>query len=169
MSKLKKTPTLNSNLEAMRDSMVTDFGDASDNGTVKPSSDKSDDCDTSLFLFYYWREHVEPWSALRAVQRQERRPERKEHKHSRVGREHPQVHWRVACRVQHTHMPAYWIQYLREYGGKVKSYTYRWTGGATLTSDFSILFWASTCMMISFMLVSRTIPPITISARMLWT
>lgn len=43
------------------------------------------------------------------------------------------------------------------------------TDAVRLTSDFSILFWASTCVMISFMLVSRTIPPITISARMLCT
>lgn len=42
-------------------------------------------------------------------------------------------------------------------------------GRDALTSDFSILFWASTCVMISFMLVSRTIPPITISARIWWT
>lgn len=99
----------------------------------------------------------------------ERRGRKEEHKHSRVGREHPQGHLRVACRVQHTHMPAYCIRCLREYGGRVRSYIQYRTRRVRLTSDFSILFWASTCVMISFMLVSRTIPPITISARMLWT
>lgn len=38
-----------------------------------------------------------------------------------------------------------------------------------LTSDFSSLFWESTCVMISFMFVSRTMPPITISDRILCT
>lgn len=38
-----------------------------------------------------------------------------------------------------------------------------------LTSDFSSLFCESTCVMISFMLVSRTMPPITISDRILCT
>lgn len=36
-------------------------------------------------------------------------------------------------------------------------------------SDFSSLFCASICVTISFMFVSNTIPPITISARILWT
>ena len=36
-------------------------------------------------------------------------------------------------------------------------------------SDFSSLFYASICVTISFMLVSSTIHPITISARILWT
>lgn len=55
-----------------------------------------------------------------------------------------------------------------ECGGSIESYTQADKQEGP-TSDFSILFWASTCVMISFMLVSRTIPPITISARMLCT
>ena len=42
----------------MRDSMVTDFGDSSDNATVKSSSDKSDDCDTVLFVFLITGENM---------------------------------------------------------------------------------------------------------------
>ena len=40
---------------------------------------------------------------------------------------------------------------------------------AAVASDFSSLFWASTWVRISLMLVSRTIPPVQISCRMLCT
>lgn len=49
----------------------------------------------------------------------------------REGQEHPQGHRRVACRVQHTHMPAYYAWYLRVYGGRIKSYI-QWTGRSDL-------------------------------------
>lgn len=48
---------------------------------------------------------------------------KKEHKHSRPGREHPPCHWREACRVQHTRMPAYCTRYL--------SHTYTGEAGQT--------------------------------------
>lgn len=118
---------------------------------------------------FYWSSYWGCVENLRREQRSsERRGQRKEHKQSRVvDREHPQGRRRGACRLQHTHMPKYWTRYLGEWREYQVIYTSRQTAGPT--SDFSILFWASTCVMISFMLVSRTIPPITISARMLCT
>lgn len=133
-----------------------------------------------LFLSYEKRWWLWPcaykrrvyWGCVENLRREqrgsERKGQRKEHKQSRViGREHPQGHRRGACRVQHTHMPAYCIRHLEVWRWNRVTHTADERVGPT--SDFSILFWASTCVMISFMLVSRTIPPITISARMLWT
>lgn len=95
-----------SNLEDVRDSMVADFGDVFGRWNNKVCIVMTKVV-TVILYFILRREYVEPRSALRAVQQQEEWPKEKEHKHSRVGREHPQGHWRVACRVQHTHMPAY--------------------------------------------------------------
>lgn len=54
--------------------MITDSGDASDNGRVK--SEKSDDYDS---LFYTEGIYVESWSVLRAEQQQEKRPKKGAH------------------------------------------------------------------------------------------
>lgn len=77
----------------MRDLLVTDSENALDMVHLRKN-----DYDSVFYTEGYRREYVKYCSALRAVQQQEERP-KKEHKHSRVGREHPQGHRRVACRV----------------------------------------------------------------------
>lgn len=131
------------------------------------NNNNSDDYDAVFHTEGYGRGYVDCWPVLRAVQQQEERANTKAQTlKSRWGAST----WSLESSMQGAAYTHACILYMipQSIGSRVKSYI-QWTGRVRLTSDFSILFWASTCVMISFMLVSRTIPPITISARMLWT
>lgn len=73
-----------------------------------PLCDNKGDYDTVLYTEGYRRGYAENLCLEHCSSRN------KEDKHSIVKREHPHGHWRVACMVQHTRMPAYCVPYLRE-------------------------------------------------------
>lgn len=73
-----------------------------------PLCDNKGDYDTVLYTEGYRRGYAENLCLEHCSSRN------KEDKHSIVIREHPHGHWRVACMVQHTRMPAYCVPYLRE-------------------------------------------------------
>lgn len=90
-----------------------------------PLYDNKGDYDTVLYTEGYRRGYAENLCLEHCSSRI------KEDKHSIVKREHPHGHWRVACMVQHTRMPAYCVPYLREWTKIKIAHTTGRRGGPT--------------------------------------